>query len=74
MDFSLNCALNFVTKSPAAEKARSASTLVGRIVLNARSTRFKYSDLIPFAPIKPFLYLNVHGRQIFGTFFYLKSD
>ena len=35
MDFSLNRALNFVTKSPAAEKARSASTLVGGIVLNA---------------------------------------
>ena len=49
IDFSLNCALNFVTKNPAAEKARSPSTLVGGIVLNARSTRFKYFDLFPFA-------------------------
>ena len=35
MDFSFNRALNFVMNIPAVEKARSASTLVGGIVLNA---------------------------------------
>ena len=35
MDFSLIHALNFETKSLAVEKARSASTLVGGIALNA---------------------------------------
>ena len=62
MDFSLNRALNFVTKCPAAEKVRSASTLVEGIVSMPDKLDTNISTYFQLLQINPFLYL-MKGTQ-----------